>query len=185
LLTTLARFATQRLHGTKGVHGLLALVDESSDYVVAAMTKQRRTEDWLNFVDAIILMYKRYGWDIKRLLTDRAPELYSADQGGDGLDPSKWMTALRKRGVEAQYTLENQPQPHGRVEIKWQHAQAGGRARMLRTSLNDTFFLWSMLDVLRLSNAYSGRDSERSCHDIFCGAPLYLASEDRVWGLCC
>jgi hypothetical protein len=67
-------------------------------------------------VDVVIWMYTRYRWDIKRLLTDHPPELYSAVQGGDGLDPSKWMVALRKRGVEAQYSLEYQPQPHGRME---------------------------------------------------------------------
>jgi hypothetical protein len=57
----------------------------------------------------------------------------------------------------------------------------GGRARLLRTSLNDSFFLWAMLDQLRVGNAYSGRDSQRSRYEIFCGVP-YPASEDRVGG---
>jgi hypothetical protein len=167
--------------GTNGVHGLLAVVDENSDFAIAAMAKHRRTADWLAFADVAIMMYKRHGWVLEQLLTDRPPELYSAVQGGDGLDPSVWMVGLRDRGVQAQYSHEYQPQTHGRVEILWQVAQAGGRARMRRTALNDSFFLWAMLDAARVRNAYCGRDEKRSRYEIFTGE-AYPAGDDRVWG---
>ena len=166
---------------TNGAKGLLGIVDEYSDSAIVSLAKSRTTEAWLEMVSAAQLIYKHAGHELQMVLTDRAPELIQQLIGGDGLDLSKWEAGLLEKGILAYFSKRYQPQPHGRIEIVWQHAKNTGRAWMVRTMYNNSFFLWACWAAVKVRESLIGRTKNESRCMLFNGKP-YDGSMDKVWG---
>ena len=168
--------------GTNGANGMLGSVDEFSDWPCVQLTKHRTTQAWIDFVDLVIKQYRLRHVEIKFVLTDKSPELYQHNVGGDGLEHTQFQRSMHARNVMTLASKEYQWKSHGRIEVTWCHGEAIGRAMLIRpNTLNDSFFLWAMRHAIMMRRAMKRRSTGKTRELMFTGSP-YDASQDKIFG---
>ena len=162
-----------------GARGLLGGVDEFSGFPVVDLVKDRTLATWQAQLELQLLFYKQHGHTVIVVQTDNPPELKPPNQAPG--ERAAWEKSLNAKGIIARFTIEYDKESHGLIEQLWRWLEAGGKARMIRCSLNSSFFLWAMWNASKTIGHSAKRGASKSRIQLVTG-DAHDASSDRIFG---